>query len=47
MRSVTRSLTTVLTVAAVVSVPTVLGRGIVAGQGAVSPPSSSMNESAS
>ena len=36
MRSVTRSLTTVLTIAAVVFVPTVLGRGVVTGQGAAS-----------
>src|SRR6202035_5845666 len=33
MRSLTRSLTTVLTVAAAVVVPTVLGSGTVAGQG--------------
>ena len=36
MRSVARSLTIVLTVAAVVFVPTVLGRGVVAGQGTAS-----------
>src|SRR6202035_2740817 len=44
MRSVTRSLTTALTVAAVLFVPTVLGRGVVAGQGAASPASSSRND---
>ena len=46
MRSVTRSLTTALTVAAVLFVPTVLGRGVVAGQGTASPASSSMNDRA-
>ena len=46
MRSVTRTLTTILSVRAVVFVPTVLGRGVVAGQGAASPASSSMNDRA-
>ena len=46
MRSVTRNLTTVLTIAAVVFVPTVLGRGVVTGQGAALPASSSMNDRA-
>ena len=46
MRRVTRSLTTALTVAAVVFVATVCGRGIVAGQGAASPASLSMNDRA-
>lgn len=46
MRSVTRSLTTVLSVAAVVFVPTALGRGSLAGQGAASPASSSMSDRA-
>ena len=44
MRSVTRSLTTVLTIAGVGLVPAVLGRGVVAGQGAASTASSSMND---
>src|SRR5579863_10322298 len=46
MRSVPRSLSTVLTVAAIVFVPTVLGRGVVAGQGSASSASSSMNDRA-
>ena len=46
MRNVSRSLTTVLTAAAVVLVTTVLGRGVVAGQGAASPGSSSMSDRA-
>src|SRR2546428_13738772 len=46
MRRVTRSLTTVLTVAAVVFVATVFGRGIVAGQGAASPASLSTSDRA-
>src|SRR5688572_6128864 len=46
MTSGTRSLGTALTIAAVLSVPTVTGRDVAAGQGAASGASSSMNDRA-
>ena len=46
MSRVTRSLTTVLIFAAVVFAPIVLGRGVLAGQGAAPPASSSANDRA-